>query len=111
MIAMTSPRPSESDREIADTVRMYLVSCYTNGEAGREYIREELEASLATDAGLRAWATDVIGINPDTLVPHTDIGRAFINVCANSWVARIRGLSEEDTSRLLMAGLKKILPQ
>jgi hypothetical protein len=109
MITMTSPSDSDTDREIDDTVRMYLMSCYTNGEAGREYTREELEASLATDAGLRAWATDVLGINPDTLLPHTDTGRAFINVCANSWVASTRGLSEEDTSKLLMAGLKKIL--
>jgi hypothetical protein len=40
---------------------------------------------------------------------HTRTGRAFINVCANAWVARIRGLSEEDTFNLIMAGLKKVL--
>lgn len=108
---MTSPSDSDTDREIDDTIRMYLVSCYTNAANGREYVREELEAALASDAGLRAWVTDVVGINPDSLVPHTDNGRAFITVCTNDWVAKIRGLSEEDTSRLLMAGLKKILPQ
>lgn len=110
MIAMTSLPYSDTDREIDDTIRMYLVACYTNAEDGREYTREELEASFATDAGLRSWVTDVIGIDPDTLVPHTHNGRAFINVCANGWVASIRGLSEEDTSKLIMAGLKKTLP-
>lgn len=109
MFPMTSPSDSDTDREIADTIRMYLVACYTNAEDGREYIREELEAALASDAGLRTWVTDVIGIDPDTLVPHTDTGRAFINVCTNDWVAKIRGLSEEDTSSLIMAGLKKIV--
>jgi hypothetical protein len=108
MMAMTSPSDSDTDREIDDTIRMYLVTCYTNAEDGREYTREELEASLATDAGLRAWASDVIGINPDTLVPHTPIGHAFINVCMNAWVGKVRGLSDEDTHSLIMAGLKQM---
>jgi hypothetical protein len=109
MMAMTSPSDSDTDREIDDTIRMYLVTCYTNAEDGREYTREELEESFATDAGLRAWVTDVIGIDPDTLVPHTPIGRAFINVCMNAWVGKIRGLSDEDTHSLIIAGLKKTL--
>ena len=107
MIAMTSPPSSDSDREIDDTIRLHLFACYTNAEGEREYTREELEEAFAADMGLRAWATDVAGINPDTFVPHTDTGCAFMNVCANSWVASIRGLSEEDTSNLIMAGLKK----
>jgi hypothetical protein len=106
---MSSPSDSDTDREIDDTIRMYLVARYTNAEVGREYTREELEETLASDTGLRTWATDVIGIDPDTLVPHTPIGRAFISVCMNAWVGRIRGLSEEDTFSLIMAGLKKIL--
>jgi hypothetical protein len=110
MITKSSPPSSDADREIDDTIRMYLVACYTKAEDRREYTHEELEESFASDAGLRIWVTDVIGIDPDTLVPQTRTGRAFINVCANSWVARIRGLSEEDTGNLIMAGLKKILP-
>jgi hypothetical protein len=106
---MTALSDSDTDREIDDTVRMYLVSCYTNAADGREYTREELQASLATDEGLRTWASDVVGIDPDTLVPHTPIGRAFINVCMNAWVGQIRGLSDEDTHHLIMAGLKKTL--
>ena len=112
MVTMTSPSDSDAedtDREIDDTIRMYLVVCYTQAEDGREYTREEVEETLATDTGLRVWVTDVIGVDPDTLVPHTDTGRAFINVCANAWVARIRGLSEEGTFNLIMTGLKKIL--
>jgi hypothetical protein len=109
MITMTSPSHSDTDREIDDTIRMYLVSCYTNAEDGQEYTREALEASLATDAGLRTWATEVIGIDPDTLAPHTDTGRAFINVCMNAWVGKVRGLSDEATHSLIVAGLKKTL--
>jgi hypothetical protein len=89
---------------------MYLVVCYTNAEDGREYTREELEVSLATDTGLRTWASDVVGIEPDTLVPHTRIGRAFISVCTNAWVGKVRGLSDEDAHSLIMAGLRKSLP-
>jgi hypothetical protein len=107
---MTSPPSSDTDREIDDTIRMYLVACYTSAEDRREYTREELEETFASDTGLRVWVTDVIGIDPDTLVPHTPIGRAFIDVCMNAWVARIRGLSEEGTFNLIMAGLKKTLP-
>jgi hypothetical protein len=94
---MNSHSDSDTDREIDDTIRMYLVTCYTNAEDGREFTREELEERFATDTGLRTWASDVIGIDPDTLVPHTPIGRAFINVCMNAWVGKIKGLSDEDT--------------
>jgi hypothetical protein len=106
---MSSLSDSDTDREIDGTIRMYLVSCYSNAEHGREYTREELEETLANNTGLRTWVTDVIGINPDTLVPHTRIGHAFISACMNAWVGRIRGLSEEGTFSLIMAGLKKIL--
>jgi hypothetical protein len=109
MITMASPPSSDSDREIDDTIRMYLVACYSNAEHGREYTRDELEETLANDTGLRTWVTDVIGIDPDTLVPRTRIGHAFISACMNAWVGRIRGLSEEGTFSLIMAGLKKIL--
>ena len=47
------------------------------------------------------------GINPDTLSPETDLGRAMINVCMNAWVGEVRGLSDEDTHALIMSGLKK----
>ena len=107
---MTSSPSSDADREIDDTIRLHLVACYANVEHGREFTREEIEESCASDTGLRTWVTDVAGINPDTLVPHTRTGRAFINVCAHSWVARIRGLSDEDTFSLIMAGLTKLLP-
>jgi hypothetical protein len=108
-VPLTSLPSSDSDREIDDTIRLYLVACYTNAEDGREYTREELEESFASDTGLRTWVTDVIGIAPNMLVPHTHTGRAFINVCMNAWVGKIRGLSEEDTLSVIMAGLKKIL--
>jgi len=36
-------------------------------------------------------------------------GRAIINVCANAWVARGRGLSDDDTFKLILAGLKTIM--
>ncbi len=61
MITMTSPPLSDADREIDDTIRMYLVACYTNAEDGREYTREELETSFASDTGLHTWVTDVTG--------------------------------------------------
>jgi len=105
---MTSPSDSDTDREIDDTVRMYLFGCYNNSEVGREYTREELEEAFANDMGLRSWVSDVVGINPDSLVPHTRIGHAFISACMNAWVGRIRGLSEEGTYNLIMTGLKKI---
>jgi hypothetical protein len=38
-----------------------------------------------------------------------DLGRAMINVCMNAWVGKIRGLSDEVTFSLIMAGLKKIV--
>jgi hypothetical protein len=79
-------------------------------EHGVEFTREALEELFATDDGLRAWVTDQAGINPDTLVAETPTGRALINVCANAWVARGRGLSDDDTFKLILAGLKNILP-
>jgi hypothetical protein len=72
---------------------------------------EELEEIFATDTGLRAWVTDVAGIDPDTLSAETNLGRAMISVCMNAWVGKVRGFSDEDTHSLIMAGLKKILPQ
>ena len=108
-MATPSDTDADGDREIMDTVRMYLYVCYANIEAGREFTREELEQVFATDAGLRAWATEIIGIDPDTLIPSTRVGRAFMSACANAWVGRVRGLSDDDTVRLMLAGLKKIL--
>ena len=94
---MTPPPYSDSDRDIMDTIRLHLFACYTNVEDGREYTREGLEEAFAVDTGLRAWLTDVAGINPDTLSAETDLGRAMINVCVNAWVGKIRGLSDDDT--------------
>jgi hypothetical protein len=111
MDVMTSSSYSESDREIMDVIRLHLYACYANVEDERVFTREELEEIFATDAGLRAWVTDVAGINPDTLVPHTRIGRAFISACMNAWVGKVRGLSDEDTHSLIMAGLKKVLAE
>jgi hypothetical protein len=109
MVAMTSPLYSDSDREILDTIRLHLFACYTNADDGREYTSEELEEVFARDTGLRAWVTDVAGINPDTLVAETHTGQAMINVCVNAWVARIGGLSSDDTFNLIMAGLRQLL--
>ena len=106
---MTSSPYSDSDREIMDTIRLHLFACYSNAEDGHEYTREELEEAFATNAGLRAWITDVAGINPDTLSAETNLGRAMINVCMNAWVGKIKGLSDEDTFSLVMAGLKQLL--
>jgi hypothetical protein len=111
MIAMTSPPYSESDREIMDTIRLHLYACYANVEDERVFTREELEKLFATDAGLRAWVTSVAGINPDTLVAETNLGRAMISVCMDAWVAKVTGLSDENTFSLIMAGLKNVLPE
>jgi hypothetical protein len=108
---MDSPYYSESDREIMDTIRLHLYACYANVEDGREFSREELEETFATDAGLRAWVTDVAGIDPDTLAAKTNLGRAMISVCMDAWVAKVTGLSDEDTHSLIMAGLKTVLPK
>jgi hypothetical protein len=43
---MVSPSDSDPDREIDDTIRIYLVACYTNAEDGQEYTREELEEAF-----------------------------------------------------------------
>lgn len=110
-MTMTSSRYSESDLEIMDTIRLHLLACYTNAEDGREYTREELEETFATDAGLRAWVADIAGINPDTLAAETNLGRAMISVCMNAWVGKVRGLSDDDTHNLIMAGLKKVLAE
>jgi hypothetical protein len=106
---MKSSLNSDTDNEIQDTIRLHLFACYANREDGREFTREELEAAFATDAGLRAWVTDKAGINPDTLVAIHSPGREIINVCVNAWVAKGRGLSEDDTFKLIQAGLNKIL--
>ena len=37
---------------------MYLVACYTNAEDEREYTREELEESFATDTDLQEGSCD-----------------------------------------------------
>jgi hypothetical protein len=111
MITMTSPPYSETDLEIMDVIRLHLYACYANVEDERAFTREELEELFATDTGLRAWVTDVAGINPDTLAPQTKIGRAMTNVCINSWVGKVRGLSDEDTHSLIMRGLKKVLAE
>ena len=108
---MTSPPSSDADgdRGIQDLIRLNLYACYTNVEPGVEFTQEELEELFATDEGLRAWVTDQAGINPDTLVAQTQTGRAIINVCANAWVARGRGLSDDETFKLMMAGLNTLL--
>jgi hypothetical protein len=111
MIAMTSPSYSESDLEIMDTIRLHLYACYANVDDERVFTREELEELFATDYGLRAWVTDVAGINPDTLSAETNLGRAMINVCLDAWVAKVSGLSDENTFNLIMAGLKRRLPK
>ena len=104
MITMTSLPYSDSDREIEDTIRMYLVVCYTNAEDRREYTREELEESFASDTALRAWVTDRAGINPDTLAAETPVGRAFINVVCTPMYALIAGLPEsEDCLRRVLS--------
>jgi hypothetical protein len=106
---MTSSPNSDTDNEILDTIRLHLFACYANIEDDREFTREELEAAFATDVGLRAWVTDEAGINPDTLEAIHSPGREIINVCVNAWVAKVRGLSEDDTLKLIQAGLNKIL--
>jgi hypothetical protein len=108
---MTAPSYSESDLEIMDTIRLHLFACYTNAEDERAFTREELEELFATDTGLRAWATDVAGIDPDTLTPHTNLGRAMMSVCMNAWVGKVRGLSDEETHSLIMRGLKTVLSE
>jgi hypothetical protein len=100
---------SDGDQDIEDTVRLHLYACYTNAEDGLEFTREELEEIFATDAGLRAWVTDRAGINPDTLIAQTRTGTAIINACANAWVAKMQGLSDQETVRLQLAGLSKLL--
>jgi hypothetical protein len=109
---MTKPpyTDSDGDREILDLIRLHLYSCYANVAHGVECTREELERLFETDEGLRAWVTDQAGINPDTLVATTPTGQAIVNVCANAWVAKARGLSDDETFTLMMAGLQKILP-
>jgi hypothetical protein len=109
---MTTPPYSDSDgdREIMELIRLNLFACYANEPPGVEFTREELEDVFATDEGLRAWVTEKAGINPDTLAAETQTGRAIINVCANAWVARDSGLSDDDTFALIMAGLKTIMP-
>jgi hypothetical protein len=82
---------ADGDREIMDTIRMYLYACYVNVEDERAFAPEELEQVFASDAGLRAWISNTAGIDPDTLVASTPIGRAFVSACMNSWVARVRG--------------------
>ena len=111
MVIMAAPSYSESDLEIMDTIRLHLYACYANVEDERVFTREELEEIFATDAGLRAWVTDVAGINPDTLSAETNLGRAMLSVCMHAWVGKVRGLSDEDTHSLIMAGLRKILPK
>ena len=76
---------------------------------GREYTREELETAFATHVGLRAWVTDKAGINPDTLAAIQAPGREILTVCVNAWVAESRGLSGDDTFKLMQAGLHTIL--
>jgi hypothetical protein len=112
MISMITPLYSDTDgdREILDTIRLHLYACYANVASGVECTREELEHLFETDEGLRAWVTDQAGINPDTLTALTPTGRAIINVCANAWVAKVRGLSGDNTFKLIMAGLKKLVP-
>jgi hypothetical protein len=111
MVIMASPPYSESDRDIMDVIRLHLYACYASVDDERVFTREELEEIFATDTGLRAWVTDVAGIDPDTLTPETNLGRAMINVCMNAWVGKVRGLSGEDTHSLIMAGLRKVLPK
>jgi hypothetical protein len=106
---MTSSPNSDTDNKIQDTIRLHIFACYANRERGRELTREELETAFATDEGLRTWVADEAGINPDTLEAIHSPGREIINVCVNAWVAKVRGLSEDDTLKLIQGGLNKIL--
>jgi len=65
---------ADGDQEIMDTIRLYLYAGYANVEDGCEFSPEELERAFTSDAGLRAWVSDTIGIDPDTLAASTSIG-------------------------------------
>jgi hypothetical protein len=109
IITMTPSPYSDADREIIDTIRLHLFTCYTNAEDGRAFTREELEETFASDADLRTWVAAVAGINLDTLADETNLGRAMMSVCMDAWVAKVTEWSDEDTFRCILAGLQKIL--